>query len=96
MTYNMEETTVDNVVVTALTSFASDTQHWVGTMTQLNRKINRTLARSEREYLPGSASALRRVIDRNLRRIRSRGISVKFSRSTDRMRTRFVELVSSR
>lgn len=96
MAYNTQEISVDNLVVEAIASFATDSQRWVGTMTQLSRKINRNLARSQKEHLPGSASALRKVIDRNLRRIRSRGISVKFSRSPDRMRTRFVELNSSK
>lgn len=94
MAYNTEEKSVDNVIVEGFRSFASSNPNWQGTMTQLSKKISRTLSRSEKNYLPGSASALRKVIDRNLRRIRSRGISVKFARTPDRMRTRLVQVVS--
>lgn len=99
MTFNTqtsEDKSVDSVVVESVSSFVSTNSNWEGTMTQLSKKISRMLPRSEKNYLPGSASALRKVIDRNIRRIRSRGITVKFARTPDRMRTRLVKLASSR
>jgi len=92
MTYNTQS--VDTLVVEGFSSFVSQNPNWTGTMTQLSRKISRTLSRSEKNLLPGSASALRKVIDRNIRRIRSRGISVKFARTPDRMRTRLVQIAT--
>jgi hypothetical protein len=81
---------VDNIVVESVSALISGSQAWTGTMTQLNKQIRKVIARSQRTYLPGSASALRKVINRNINRIRSRGVSVKFGRTPDRMRTRYV------
>lgn len=95
-TTNNQNQSVDTIVVQGVSSFVSSNPNWVGTMTQLSRKISRTLSRSEKNYLPGSASALRKVINRNIRRIRSRGIAINFDRTPDRMRTRLVRIESSR
>ena len=91
-----ETQTVDNLVVQGVSLFATNNPSWSGTMTQLSKKISRTLSRSQKNFLPGSASALRKVIDRNISKIRSRGVAVKFKRTPDRMRTRLVEIQSSR
>lgn len=98
MTSNTQtnNTTSDSVVVQAVSSFVSSNPNWVGTMTQLSQKIKSTLSRPEKNLLPASASALRKVINRNIRRIRSRGIAINFARTPDRMRTRLVRIVSSR
>ena len=91
---NENNVSVDDVIVQTVANFVQTHTNWTGTMTQLSRKIARTAGRTNRNYLPGSPSALRKVIDRNLRRIRSRGVTVRFTRSTDRNRTRYVTLVS--
>jgi len=66
-------------------------EQWIGTMTDLGSEIRRTLTRKERQMLPGSPSALRVVMNRVVNRIRNRGVSVRFGRATNRMRTRFVK-----
>jgi hypothetical protein len=91
---NENNVSVDDVIVQTVANFIQTTSNWTGTMTQLSRKIARVAGKGNRNYLPGSPSALRKVIDRNIRRIRSRGVSVRFSRASDRTRTRFVTLVS--
>ena len=92
MSNNTNEPTVDNVVVETVAAFVQANGEWAGTMTQLSKKIARVAGRFNRDYLPGSPSALRKVIDRNIRRIRSRGISARFNRTSDRTRTRIVVL----
>jgi hypothetical protein len=64
---------------------------WTGTMTSLTSALNRVLSKSQRTQLPGSPSALRLVINRVANRLRSRGIGVRFGRTTDHGRTRFVK-----
>lgn len=63
---------------------------WIGTMTNLTSALNRVLSRRQRDLLPNSPSALRVVINRVVNRLRNRGIGVKFGRSTDHSRTRYV------
>ena len=96
MSNNTNVTTVDNVVVETVAAFVQANGEWTGTMTQLSKKIARVAGRNNRSYLPGSPSALRRVIDRNSRRIRSRGISARFNRTPDKMRTRIVVLTQKK
>jgi hypothetical protein len=63
---------------------------WIGTMTNLTTALNRVLSKHQRTVLPSSPSALRLVINRVVNRLRSRGIGVRFGRTTDHTRTRFV------
>lgn len=63
---------------------------WKGTMSELSTALNRVLSKRQRTLLPGSPGALRVVINRVANRIRNRGISVRFGRTTDHTRTRFV------
>ena len=63
---------------------------WTGTMTNLTSALNRVLSRRQRTLLPGSPSALRVVINKVVNRLRNRGIGVRFGRTTDHARTRFV------
>lgn len=63
---------------------------WTGTMTNLTTALNRVLSQRQRTRLPNSPSALRVVINRVVNRLRSRGIGVRFGRTTDHSRTRFV------
>ena len=64
---------------------------WTGTMTNLTSALNRVLSKHQRTILPNSPSALRSVINRMVNRLRSRGIGVRFGRSTDHTRTRYVK-----
>lgn len=63
---------------------------WTGTMTNLTTALNRVLSRNQRNVLPNSPSALRVVINRVANRLRARGIGVRFGRTTDHARTRWV------
>ena len=87
---------VDNVVLQGVVNTLENSGfHWSGTMTELGSELDRTFNRSKgmRSRLPGSPSALRVVINRIANRLRSRGISVRFKRSSDHTRTRFVTFV---
>lgn len=64
--------------------------NWTGTMTNLTTALNRVLSKRQRGLLPRSPAALRVVINRVINRLRNRGVSVKFTRSTDHSRTRYV------
>lgn len=63
---------------------------WIGTMTNLTTALNRVLSKHQRTVLPNSPSALRLVINRVANRLRNRRIGVRFGRTTDHARTRFV------
>jgi hypothetical protein len=63
---------------------------WKGTMTNLTTALNRVLSQRQRTLLPGSPGALRVVINRIANRLRNRGIGVRFGRTTDHTRTRYV------
>lgn len=67
--------------------------NWTGTMSSLNAALNRVLSKKQRAMLPKSPSALRVVVNRVANRIRNRGVSIKFGRTTDSNRTRFVKFV---
>jgi hypothetical protein len=83
-----EITNVDEIVFRGITSLVSE--NWVGTMTSLSNSLNRVISKRQREVMPRSPSALRLVINRVVNRIRNKGISVRFNRTTDHSRTRLV------
>ena len=64
--------------------------NWTGTMTNLTTALNRVSSKRQRTLLPGSPGALRVVINRVVNRLRNRGIGVRFGRTTDHARTRYV------
>ena len=64
---------------------------WTGTMTKLTNALTRVLSKGQRSFLPGSPSALRVVVNKVVPRLRNQGISVRFGRTTDHKRTRFVK-----
>jgi hypothetical protein len=67
--------------------------NWTGTMTNLMTALNRVSSKKQRTILPGSPAALRVVINRVANRLRNRGIGVRFARTTDHTRTRYVRFV---
>lgn len=85
--------TVDDIVFRGVLSIVErqSSSNWIGTMTNLTSALNRVLSQHQRTMLPGSPSALRLVINRAANRLRSRGVSVRFGRTTDHSRTRFVK-----
>lgn len=64
---------------------------WIGTMTQLSNALSKNLSQKGSKLLPGSPAALRVVVNRVISRLRNRGIGVRFTRTTDHMRTRIVK-----
>ena len=84
---------VDNIIyrgIYAVVNAESNGGLWKGTMSELMTALNRVSSKRQRTLLPGSPSALRMVINRVANRIRNRGIGVRFGRTTDHARTRFV------
>jgi hypothetical protein len=83
---------VDDVVFRGISSVIERQSAgiWIGTVTNLTTALNRVLSKRQRTILPGSPGALRVVINRVVNRLRNRGIGVRFSRSSDHTRTRFV------
>lgn len=84
---------VENVVFSGISAIVSKQAEgtWVGTMSELTTALNRVLSKNQRSVLPGSPSALRVVTNRVVNRLRNRGIGVRFGRTTDHTRTRFVK-----
>lgn len=88
----MTNNEVNEVIFRGITSVmeAQSGSKWTGTMTNLTTALNRVLSKRQRTLLPGSPGALRVVINRVVNRLRNRGIGVKFARTTDHARTRYV------
>lgn len=83
---------VNEAVLTGVASLLEKNgQVWTGTMTELNLALVKNLGRKSSSMLPGSPGALRVVLNRVINRIRNRGISVRFARTTDHARTRYVK-----
>ena len=87
VTFNVDDTVLDGVLVVLNTE-----KTWTGTMTDL--KSNLVKALGKKRDLPRSPSALRVVLNKVVNRLRSRGVSVKFGRTKDRTRTRYVSFVT--
>jgi uncharacterized protein len=85
MVSNSKSETINEVVVKGISSMVKKNQTWTGTMTYLGKELSKNST-----VLPGSPSALRVVLNRVVNRLRTRGISVKFIRTPDKMRTRQV------
>lgn len=67
---------------------------WTGTMSELGVAITSGIRRSATTDWPKSPSVLRRVVNAVIPALRRSGVSVRFSRSSDHMRTRFVSFES--
>lgn len=91
MASNSTNVSVENVVFSGVLDVLSRKGSWSGTMTDLTRMLVRS--GQSRTVLPGSPSALRVVLNRVVNRLRNRGVSVKFGRTTDHTRTRYVKFV---
>lgn len=64
---------------------------WTGTMTKLTTALNKVLSKGQKVLLPRSPGALRVVLNRIVNRLRNRKVSVKFARTPDHARTRYVK-----
>jgi hypothetical protein len=88
---NVRVSNVDEIVFRGINTVVSNNRGaWVGCMTDLAAALRRVSSKRQRTVLPGSPSALRVVINRVVNRLRNRGVSVRFGRTTDHTRTRFV------
>jgi hypothetical protein len=83
---------VDELVFTKVNTImqGQSGSNWTGTMSKLMTALNKVSSKSQRKTLPGSPSALRVVINRIANRLRNTGLGVKFGRTTDHTRTRYV------
>jgi len=90
MASNSRIMNVDEAVMTGVLSIINR-RTWTGTMTELNSILKKVLGRRQSQVLPGSPGALRIVLNRVVNRLRNRKISVRFARTTDHTRTRFVK-----
>ena len=84
---------VDETVLNGVLSIinGNNARTWTGTMTELNSILKKVLGRRQSQVLPGSPGALRIVLNRVVNRLRNRRIGVRFARTTDHTRTRFVK-----
>lgn len=94
MVSNSKINSVDNLVLEGILNTLKGAEHhtWLGTMTELKPYLSIGLTKNKKNILPVSPSALRVVINRIVNRLRTRGVSVKFGRTTDHSRTRFIKL----
>lgn len=85
-------TEVNNIIYRGISSIVErqSVGTWIGTMSELTTALNRVLSKRQRTLLPGSPGALRVRINSVVNRLRNRGIGVRFGRTTDHARTRFV------
>ena len=79
---------VNNTILDGVLKVLDNNNIWTGTMTGLKNELVRQLGK--KRTLPRSPSALRMVLNRVVYRLRTRGVSVKFGRTTDHTRTRYV------
>lgn len=93
MASNSNKSNVNEMVLGGILRLSTKSV-WTGTMTELRTSLNRVLTRSQRNKLPGSPGALRMVVNKVANRLRNRGIGVRFGRTTDHARTRFVKFVN--
>lgn len=92
MTLSNNQVKVDDVVLHSVLEVLRKhgSVPWTGTMTDLSSALVKVLGKRRSDVLPGSPSALRVVLNRILNRLRTRKVSVKFSRTNDHARTRYV------
>jgi hypothetical protein len=92
MNINSKSNAIDQMIINGITSIMSGQSgsNWSGTMTNLTTALNRVLSKRQRTLLPGSPAALRVVVNRVANKLRNRSIGVRFSRTTDHARTRYV------
>lgn len=92
MMLNRNNVNVDDIVLNGVLSLMNSNPEWSGTMTQLSNNLVKVLDKKQIKMLPGSPSALRIVLNRIVNRLRNRKVSIKFGRTPDHTRTRFVKL----
>lgn len=89
---NLSNDNVEDTVLQGVLNIINSNKVWLGTMTDLGNRLIKKLGK--KAVLPGSPSALRVVLNRVANRLRKRGVGVKFGRTTDRTRTRYVRFIT--
>jgi hypothetical protein len=92
MASNSKENSIQNdLILNGILRIVDNTNgEWSGTMTELGSALAKALGRKNSNVIPGSPGALRVVINRVVNRIRNRSVSVRFGRTPDHTRTRYV------
>jgi hypothetical protein len=88
---NVSTNDVENTVLQGILKVIDKDKMWIGTMTDLRSRLVVNLGK--KATLPQSPSALRVVLNRVVNRLRNSGVSVKFGRAANRIRTRYVRFV---
>ena len=89
---NPLQITSEELVFRGIKTIVNEKRSWTGTMTSLSIAIRKNkLTANEKRVMPKGPAALRVIVNRVVNRLRSRGVSVQFGRTTDHMRTRFVK-----
>ena|ERR1700743_2498848 len=89
MTLNSESNVHDTIFHGVKTMLKRRSTPWVGTVSQLSQALQKRFGQTKN--WPGSASAFRVALNKVLARLRNAGVSIKFTRATDRTRTRLVK-----
>lgn len=88
----VRKTVVENTVLQGVLTVLDKGGTWIGTMTDLNTELVKRLGK--KIILPQSPSALRIALNRVVGKLRRRGVSIKFGRTTDHTRTRYVRFIT--
>lgn len=96
---NRENDQVSDSILTGVLALLNrrTSGEWVGTMSELDNSLTRVLGKRVPRNWPGSPSALRVALNKavNRLRLRVRKIAVKFGRTSDHSRTRYVKFVTN-
>lgn len=83
---------VDDVVLNSVVANVRRNGSWSGSMSELVVRVRRDYGNVRQvQGWPQNARGMRAVVDRLARRLRTAGIKVRFGRTTDHARKRFVE-----
>lgn len=85
---------VDSLVVDGVVRLLASREAWQGSMTELDSAVRRVLRRKNAVAgWPANPRGLRAVVDSVVPTLRRLGVKVRFGRTTDHARKRFVEFV---
>jgi hypothetical protein len=80
---------VDDMVLNAVVSYLSNVSEVKNTITNITKAMISNMPNKERKMFPTHPATVRVILNRITNRLRSRGITIQFSRGSDSMRTRF-------
>jgi len=85
----------DSILTGVLTLLNRRTSgEWVGTMSELDNSLTRILGKKVPNNWPASPSALRVALNKAVNRLRVRKVAVRFGRTSDHTRTRYVKFIA--